>query len=135
MKKNPRIGDSGEIRFVVDTPHLIEFAEEKMPAVLSTPSLIWFLEHAAIQALSDLLDPGECSLGTQVDVQHLAPTPLGAAVVCTARVIHVEGPSVTFQVEAHDGRERVARGVHKRAVVSIERFATRVRQKQATGSR
>lgn len=133
MQTNPKIGDVGEIRFIVDSSHVIQFDDPRMPAVLSTPSLIWFLEHAAINALAPLLESDECSLGTHVDVQHLAPTPPGDDVVCTARVIHTEGPTITFQVEAHDGTERIARGMHKRSVVRIERFAARVQKKQAKG--
>jgi len=130
MNTTLKIGDQGEIQFTVEAAQMIQFDDPRMPAVLSTPSLIWFLEHAAINALAPALGPDECSLGTHIDIQHLAPTPQGAAVRCTARVIHTEGATVTFQVEAHDGQDRIARGIHRRSIVRIERFAARVRKKQ-----
>ena len=58
------------------------------------------------------------------------PVPEGFTVVCRARVIHVDGPVVTFQVEAHDGTEPVARGLHRRRVIDVDRFARRVARKR-----
>ena len=101
-----------------------------MPAVLSTPTLIWYLEHAAREALLPLFESGEACVGVHVDVQHLAATPLGHNVRCQARVIHVDGRTVTFQVEARDDHELIARGTHKRAVVDAQRFAKAVSRKQ-----
>ena len=130
MKAPPRIGDAAEIEFVVDATHVIDFADEQMPAVLSTPCLIGYLERTARKALTPVLDAGERSVGVHVDVRHLAPTPLGQRVVCTARVIHVDGPVISFQIEARDQRELIARGLHKRRVIRADRFAARVRRKE-----
>jgi predicted thioesterase len=69
-------------------------------------------------------------VGTLVEVEHLAPAPEGSSVTCRARVIHVDGPVVTFQVEAHDGVEPIARGIHRRRVIDVDRFARRVARKQ-----
>ena len=109
--------------------HAIDFADDKMPAVLSTPWLIWFLEHAAREAMLPLLDSGESTVGVQVDVEHLAPTPLGQQVTCTARVINSDGPLITFQLQATDEHERIAQGIHKMRVIRCDRFASRVQAK------
>ncbi len=130
MRAPPKIGDAAEIEFVVDGTHVIDFADAQMPAVLSTPCLIGYLERTARKALAPVLDVGEASVGVHVDVRHLSPTPLGQRVVCTARVIHVDGPAISFQVEARDQRELIARGLHKRRVIHAERFAARVRRKK-----
>ncbi|MBV8075216.1 MAG: hypothetical protein JO284_02400 [Planctomycetaceae bacterium] len=66
------------------------------------------------------------SVGTSVEVEHLAPVPEGFVVACRARVIHYSGAVVTFQVEAHDGADLVARGLHRRRVIVVDRFARRV---------
>lgn len=129
MKSPPKIGTVWQREFRVTEAHLIDFAEEGMPAVLSTPWLVAFLERTAREALSALLDPGENSVGMEIEVRHLAPTPPGHVVTCQARVIHVEGRKVTFQVEARDEREQIARGIHKRAVIRVERLAQAVREK------
>jgi len=129
MKAKPKIGDTGQLRFVVATEHTINIANHADLAVLSTPSLVWFLEHAAREALGPHLEPDETSVGTAVDIEHLAATPLSHEVVCTARVILVEGSAVTFQVLANDQREVIARGIHKRRVVRQQRFNDYVRKK------
>ena len=100
-----------------------------MPAVLCTPSLIWFLEHAARDAVLRVLEPGESTVGVSIQVEHLAPTPLGRKVTCTARIIFVDGTFVSFQLEAHDDVERIARGSHKLRIIQKDRFARRVEQK------
>jgi fluoroacetyl-CoA thioesterase len=100
-----------------------------MPAVLSTPNLIGILERTARQTLAPYLEPDERSVGAEVELRHFAPTPLGQHVTCTARVIVVEAKSVTFQIEARDEREVIARGLNKRAIIRVGSFAKRVQQK------
>ena len=78
MKSSPKTGTTGEQRFVVEPKHTIDFADGRMPAVLCTPWLIWFLEHAARDAVLPFLKPGESTVGTFLEVRHLAPTPVGA---------------------------------------------------------
>ena len=129
MKRSPRVGETGELSFVVTEQHAIDFADNQMPAVLSTPWLIWFLEHAAREAMLPLLDEGESTVGVHVDVEHLAPTPLGMQVTCTARVINADGSLITMQFEAHDQQERIARGIHKLRVIRCDRFTKRVQAK------
>ena len=132
MKSQPRIGTIGELEFVVEQKHVIDFATDGMPAVLSTPILIGLLERTARGALAPLLDPGERSVGAEIELRHFAPTPLGARVTCTVRVVAAEGREVTFQVEARDHQELIARGLHKRAVIRVESFARRVASKSNT---
>src|SRR3954471_18916096 len=122
MKYPPRTGMTGESRLVVDATNRIVFADERMPAVLATPWLVAHLEYAARFAIDPCLEPNERSVGTHVEVEHLAPVPEGWAGVCRARVIHANRATVTFQVDAHDGTEVVARGLHRRRVIDVDRF-------------
>ena len=131
MRKPPRIGLTGELAFPVEPRHAIDFAEGGMPAVLSTPNLIGFLERAARETIAGFLDDDERSVGSEIELKHLAPTPVGHTVHCTARVIQVGDREVTFQIEARDNRELIARGLHKRAIINLDRFANRVREKSA----
>lgn len=131
MKSKPHSGLSGQRSFRVETQHLIDFAGADMPAVLSTPWLIKWLEQTARETLGPLLEDGEASVGCEVDIRHLAPTPLGSLVTCTVRVISAEGRQVTFQVEAADERELIARGIHQRAIISKAHFLRRVNAKRA----
>lgn len=129
MKRKPRVGDLGELTFVVELAHAIDFADDDMPAVLSTPWLIWFMEHASREAMLPLLEPSESTVGVSVDVRHLAPTPLGQRVTCRSRVINVDGRIVTFQMEASDEVEVIGRGVHRLSLIDKRRFHRRVQAK------
>ena len=129
MKSVPKTGTVGEEKFVVNEQHLIDFAHDQMPRILCTPWLIWFLEHAARNAMLPLLDPGESTVGVIVNVEHTAATPIGNEVTCRARVIYADGPLISFQLEAHDEYEQIARGTHKLRVIEAARLAKRVEKK------
>jgi len=100
-----------------------------MPAVLSTPSLLGLIERTARESLQPFLEPDEQTVGIEIELRHFAPTPLGARVSITTRVIYVEGRKVSFQVEARDEQELVARGLHQRAVIRVDSFARRLERK------
>src|SRR5712664_3804759 len=100
MRSLPRIGATGELEFVVEQKHVIDFATDGMPAVLSTPILIGQLERTARELLAPLLDSDERTVGAEIELRHFAPTPLGQRVTCTARVIVAERREVTFQIDA-----------------------------------
>lgn len=129
MKQVPRIGLAGESRITVGPDNRISFADERMPAVLATPWLVGYLESTARDAIAPCLEPNERSVGTFIELEHLAPAPEGFSVTCRARVIHVDGAVVTFQIDAHDGVEPIARGIHRRGVIDVERFARRIKRK------
>lgn len=135
MKRAARSGDVGRLEFLVTQEHAIDFSSESMPAVLSTPWLIWFLEHAAREAMLPLLDDGEGTVGVRVDIAHLAATPLGQRVTCVARVLSAEKGRVHFQVEAHDEAELIARGTHQLQVIDQARFRSRVAKKSEAMTR
>jgi fluoroacetyl-CoA thioesterase len=134
MKQQPRLGLRGERSITVGPENRISIADARMPPVLATPWLIAELEYTARDALSVCLEPHERSVGVSVQVEHLAPAPEGFTVTCRARVIHVNGPIVTFQVEAHDEAEPIARGLHQRAVIDVDRFARRIERKRQSRS-
>jgi predicted thioesterase len=134
MKAAPRIGTTGEFTFTVGPEHLITFATDGLPAVLSTPSLIGLIEQTARESLQPFLEPDESTVGAELELRHLAPTPSGARVTVTTRVIRVEGRRVCFQVEARDEQELIARGLHDRAVIRVESFRRRVAGKTPGGA-
>lgn len=129
MNAKIAVGAVGHTRFAVEPRHTIDFAVPGLPPVLSTPSLVWYLEHAGIEAIKPGLAPGEISVGIDLEVQHLAPTPVGMLVTCSARVVQTDGPVISFHVEAHDGTEPIARGFHKRRVIRAESFNRRLNSK------
>lgn len=122
----PRTGSLKTITFEVQNSHAITFSNETEISVLSTPSLIWFLEQAALQFLEPWLDEKSLSVGTHVDVEHLAPTPLGATVSCTARLIYQDAPVYRFSIEAYAGQEKIAKGIHSRHIIKASQLVKRL---------
>ena len=129
MKSRPKIGTVGELKFVVAQEHVIDFATGGMPAVLSTPRLVALIERTARESLYPFLDENERTVGAEIEIRHLAPTPLGKNVTVIARVIQAEAKLVNFQFEVRDEHEVIARGLHQRAVITVESFAKRVARK------
>ena len=90
--------------------------------VLGTPKIVALAEEAAVAAIADALDPGTTTVGTRVDIAHLAPTPIGGTVRATAVVTEADRRRIDFSIEVVDGDTVVARGSHSRAVVDRGRF-------------
>jgi len=93
--------------------------------VYGTPMMIMLMEKASGTAIAGRLPEGWITVGSEVDIRHLAPTPVGRTVTATARVLEVAGRSVLFEVEAHDGERKIGEGRHRRGAVNLKRFAER----------
>jgi predicted thioesterase len=124
-----KIGLDGTAHLLVGPEHTAPFVGSGRIAVLATPVMINVIEAAALNAIEHLLPPGHQSLGIHLDVGHVAATPVGLQVTATAKVVHVEGRTVTFRVEARDEVEAIGGGTHQRVVVSVARFDERVQRK------
>lgn len=117
-------------REVEVTPQLtVAHFHSEMPAVYATPMMIYLMELAASAAMEEYLPGGWTSVGTHVDVRHLAATPVGFTVTARATVIERSDRTVTFDVEAHDGVELIGSGQHTRAPVERSRFDLRIAKK------
>jgi fluoroacetyl-CoA thioesterase len=110
-------------------PHLYPESESfrQMPDVLATGYLVGLLEWACIEAIRPFLDwPREQSLGTRIDVSHLAATPPGLTVTVDVRLERVEGRKLSFSITAHDGADKISEGTHERFVIDRDRFAAKL---------
>ena len=107
------------------------FKDAILPQVLATPVMILIMENAALNAIRPFLDAGESAVGTAVDVQHFAATPVGHEVCATAEVINVEGKRVDFKVSASDGIEEIGSGTHQRIVIDLRSFTERLAKKRS----
>jgi predicted thioesterase len=97
--------------------------------VLSTPMLLQLVEDAAMQCLAPLMEPEDISLGTHVDLAHLAATPVGLIVRTEVEIIKVDGKRVEFAFTTFDEREKVADGTHERYITTREKFKERLEEK------
>ncbi len=127
---NIPIGTKGEFQLLVTSEVAITFLGDEGARVLATPRLIGFMEMTCRNAVLPLLEPGYDTVGTHVNVRHLAATPIGMSVTFTAEVIRVDGRRVEFRVEAHDEKEKIGEGTHERAIINIAKFATRLAEKK-----
>jgi fluoroacetyl-CoA thioesterase len=113
-------------------PALYPESEEflAMPEVFATGFLVGLLEWTCIKAINPHLDwPGEQTVGTHVDISHVAATPPGLTVTATATLVSVEGRKLTFAVEAHDGADLISKGMHERFVIDKAKFDRKVAAK------
>jgi fluoroacetyl-CoA thioesterase len=124
-------GVNREETLVVTESVAIDFMGVQGARVLSTPNMILGLERTSRNLVLPLLDPGYDSVGTHVNVYHLAATPIGMTVTFRSEVVSVEGRRVNFKLEAFDERERIAEGTHQRFIVHVRRFAARLQEKMS----
>jgi fluoroacetyl-CoA thioesterase len=125
------VGLKHEFRRPVTEEIAINFLGREGVRVLGTPFLIMLLEIASRDAILPMLDPGYDSVGTEVNLRHLAATPMGMEVTFRSEVIGVDDRRVRFKIEAFDEKEQVADGTHERFVINVERFAKRLAEKTA----
>jgi len=90
--------------------------------VFGTPALLALIEEAAVTALRGALSDAQTSVGTHVELDHLAPSRVGDEVRALATLTAVEGRALTFECEAYDGDRLIGRALHRRSVVDRERF-------------
>src|SRR5690348_14548351 len=94
--------------------------------VFGTPMMIALMENASWRAVADALDEGQVTVGTHVNVSHLAATPLGQKVRATAELTNIDGRRLIFRVEAYDEQQKIGEGQHERFIVHLQRFLSKV---------
>jgi fluoroacetyl-CoA thioesterase len=121
-----KVGMSAERMLVVPPERAVGHFVRGMPMVYATPMMILEMEMTSGDAINRYLESGWITVGTEVDIRHLAATPVGAQVRTTARVIAVQRRVIRFEVEAFDGARRIGEGRHARGLVNLEAFAKRL---------
>ena len=128
MKDIP-VGTKGAFTLTVGPQDLANRRDPMLAAVFSTPSMISAMEMAAFLALKPYLDAGETSVGSGIEVRHIAATPPGHQVRAEAELVKVESRRLEFKVRAFDEVEEIGAGVHRRAIVNAAKFDERVKPK------
>ncbi len=90
--------------------------------VFATPMMIGLMENAALKAVDHLLPEGYATVGTHIDVKHLAATPVGMTVTAEAKLIGIEGKKLTFSITAKDELDLIGEGTHQRVIIPFEKF-------------
>jgi fluoroacetyl-CoA thioesterase len=120
-----KVGMSAERTLVVLAERTVGHFVPGMPMVYATPMMILEMELASADAISSYLEQGWITVGTEVDIRHLAATAVGSRVRTTAKVIAVERRVIRFEVEAFDDKRRIGEGRHARGLVEAASFAQR----------
>jgi len=98
--------------------------------VFATPAMVGLMEAAAINCVDSKLPQGYSSVGTKVDIRHIAATPVGMKVTAKADLIEVDGAKLKFKIEAYDDMEKIGEGTHSRYVVKLDDFISKAESKQ-----
>jgi fluoroacetyl-CoA thioesterase len=96
-----------------------------MRSVYSTPSMVALMERTSSHLLKPYLEEGEASVGTKVNISHIAATPIGMMVRSKSTVKEINGRRVTFAVEVYNEKEKIGEGTHERAIISVQKFSVR----------
>lgn len=138
MKETLQVGITFEHKYLVPpsktVPALYPESEEflAMPEVFATGFMVGFLEWACIKAIIPHLDwPEEQTVGTHIDVSHLAATPPGLEVTAQVTLVEVDGKRLVFTVEAHDGVDLISKGRHERFIINKKKFDAKIAEKKS----
>ena len=127
---NIPVGTKGEQKLLVTSEVAINFLGMEGARVLSTPHMIGYMERTCRDTVFPLLDPGHDTVGTHVNVAHLAAAPLGMTVTFSCEVTSATDRRVQFRVEARDEKKKIGEGTHERAIINVAKFATKLAEKK-----
>ena len=128
--KQIEVGLRGEARRAVTPDQTAEAFGSGLVPVYATPAMVALMERAAVLALADYLAPGDTTVGTKLDIAHLAATPLGDEVRAEAALVAVDGRRLSFTLAAWDSTEKIGEGRHERLIVARDRFLERAGRKK-----
>ncbi len=125
----PEIGASYTVERRVGPEHSADKHGNPGVDVFTTPVLCEWSEEAAVFAVTKQLDPGMITVGTRIDLKHLAATPIGMMVKVTATLKEIDGRKLVFFIEGYDEKEKISECTHERFIVNEERFFEKIAAK------
>ena len=127
-----KVGLKGEISQVVTEHDTAARYGSGLVDSYSTPAMVALIEGACVKSIENYLEKEETSVGIEVNVKHLAPTPVGMKVTAYAELFEINGRRLRFKVKATDDKENISEGTHTRAVVNAAKFAERIKSKRVS---
>lgn len=131
MSEQLRAGMVFEKTMIVSEAVAARHLAGKGVSVLSTPELVRFVEECALEGVLPSLQPNQNTVGTRVDVRHMAATPMGMKVTARCTLVEIDRRRLAFTIEVHDELEKVGEGTHERFIVDGERHQQRIAEKLA----
>ena len=126
-----KVGIKGKYTITVDEAKLASSVGSGLIPVFATPYMIAIMECAASTSVAEAVGEGNVTVGTKLDVSHLAATPCGMEVYAESELIAIDGRKLVFKVEAYDEVEKIGEGIHERFIVGAEKFVAKCNTKKA----
>jgi len=122
---NLKTGLTGEAKIKVNEDNTALKYGSGTIDVFATPAMIGLMEKASIEAVDNLLPDGFATVGTKIEVKHLAATPVGMNVTAKAELLEIDNKKLKFRIEAHDDIDKIGEGIHYRYIINLEDFIRR----------
>lgn len=126
---NLKVGMTGEASVIVNASNTALKFGSGAVNVYATPAMIGLMENASINAVDRHLPEGYATVGTKIEIKHMAATPIGMKVMANAEVIEIDGLKIKFKVEAFDEKEKIGEGKHNRYIVKLSDFSRKAESK------
>lgn len=127
--ENIKVGLQGELKKIVKYEDTAAALGNGNIEVFSTPMMVCLMEFSCVEAVKEFIKEGYGTVGMSLDISHLAPTPVGMQVKAKSELIEVDGKKLTFKVEAYDEKGKIGEGVHKRAIINLDKFLGMIKNK------
>ena len=127
---NLKIGMFGEARTKVTYENTAIKYGSGSVSVFATPAMVGLMEKASINSVDSHLPKGYATVGTKVEIKHIAATPVGMEVVAQSELLEIDGLKLKFKVEAHDEKEKIGEGTHTRYIIYWDDFIKKVENKK-----
>jgi predicted thioesterase len=131
MADQLRVGLTCEKSITVDESHAARHLAGKGIRVLSTPEMVRLMEECALEGVLPFLEPNQNTVGTRVEMRHMAATPMGMRVTARCTLVEVDRRRLVFRAEVHDELEKVGEGMNERFIVDREKHEQRIAEKVA----
>lgn len=128
-----KTGIVGKAEVQVAAEHTARVMKSGELEVFATPAMVALAEEAACRSVAPYLNEGETTVGTLVQLEHLAATPVGMLVSAESRLIELDGRRLVFEICVRDQRGEVGRGRHERFIVRSDRFLKKAQERNAAG--
>jgi len=124
------MGLTGKAEILVDINNTAKAMGSGDLEVFATPAMIALMEKAATLAVSECIPEGSSTVGTMINVKHIAATPVGMKISAQATLTEVDGKRLFFIVEAFDGKDKIGEGQHERFIINVDKFMVRANGKR-----
>jgi len=124
-----KIGMKASMEIVVDESQTAASYGSGGVKVYATPAMVGLLENTSLNAVDPYLPEGYATVGTHLDIKHLAATPVGMKVVANAELIEIDRKKLVFKVEAFDEKDKIGEGTHSRFIIEKEKFLKMTEEK------